>query len=76
MVVSFCIFIQLYGFLSILGIMLILCRSDGNSLLEEIDKAFYEGFGSGINTIAVYLFFAPFTIPYSIEHIIEKWKKN
>jgi hypothetical protein len=60
--------------LSIISIALIINRDDGHLLIKDIKQSFADGLLYGLVFIVALLFYAPLTLPYSINHYIEKWK--
>ena len=60
--------------LSLFAIALILLRDDSNMFYKDLKESFSDGFFYGLSFIMAYIFYAPCTLPYSINYFLEKWK--
>jgi len=69
-------FLFWYVFISLFSFVLIMFRDDAPLLFKDIRHSFDDGFFYGISFILAYIFYAPLTLPYSINYFLEKWKKN
>ena len=60
--------------LSVFSIALILLRNDAEVLIEETKQSFSSGIVYGLLFIVAFIFYAPMTLPYSINYFWERWK--
>ena len=62
--------------ISLFSIVLIILRDDADLFFKDIRSSFRDGLFYGFSFIIAYLFYAPMTLPYSINYFLEKWKRN
>jgi hypothetical protein len=62
--------------LSLLSIALILLRDDADLFYKDITSSLKDGYFYLLSFVIAYIFYAPMTLPYSINYFLEKWKKN
>jgi len=69
--------IDVHKYLSLLAIVLFFFRKDKQVAIEDIIYIVKNGSALyGVITIFSLYLILPFTIPYTIKHIISKWNKN
>lgn len=72
----FFIFLKIWALLVIVGMVLILFRSDAYRVGEDIDSYFYKKqLHIKIVTVILLILVVPFSIPYSLANILTNKKK-
>ena len=66
-------FIFWYVLTSLFSFVLIMFREDAPFLYKDIKDSFDDGFFYGVSFIMAYIFYAPMTLPYSINYFFKKW---
>jgi hypothetical protein len=62
--------------ISLFSIALILLRDDADLFYKDIKTSFNDGLFYALTFVIAYIFYAPMTLPYSINYFLEKWKRN